>query len=333
MRLGGAELSKSRLYRFPRWSSLGVFLLFMAIFPVFNPNPYIMNIVAFTGIHILICIGLNLLMGYAGQISLGHAGFWGLGAYISGVLTAKFGWPPVLALFASIFGTCLVALVVGFPTLRLRGHYLAMATLGVGIIIHIFFVQVDSLTGGPQGLVNIPCFSIGPLVINTPLRSHYLIWMFVALGLVGALNLSNSRMGRALKAINSSEVAAETMGVKTFQYKLIVFVLSSAYAAVAGSLYAHYLNFTAPETFGFMNSVLLLTMVVVGGIGDFWGPVLGAAILTFLPEYLRAYEGLEVLLYGITLAAVMIFMPRGLAHMLRGLQVYVRSAARAQGRD
>jgi branched-chain amino acid transport system permease protein len=312
---------------FGRGFWLGIFLILMAVFPLFSPNLYIMNIMAFAGIHVLICTGLNLLMGYAGQISLGHAAFWGLGAYISGVLTAKFGWTPVTGMFASILGTSLVALVVGFPTLKLKGHYLAMATLGVGIIIHIFFVQLDELTGGPSGLVNVPSFSIGPLNINTPLGNHYLIWALTAIGLIGALNLSDSRMGRALKAIHTSEVAAETMGIKTFQYKLEIFVLSAAYAAVSGSLYVHYLNFTAPETFGFMNSVLLLTMVAVGGIGDFWGPVLGAMILTFLPEYLRAYEGLEVLLYGLILAAVMMFMPRGLAPILRGLSLYARNVS------
>ena len=258
-------MSNSKTKRFASGFWLGIFLVLIAVFPVFSPNPYIMNIMAFAGIHILICTGLNLLMGYAGQLSIGHAAFWGLGAYISGVLTAKFGWLPIPAMAASVFGTCLVGLVVGFPTLKLKGHYLAMATLGVGIIIHIFFVQLDDLTGGPQGLVNIPSFSIGPWTINTPLSNHYLIWTFTALGLIGALNLSNSRMGRALKAIKASEVAAETMGVKTFKYKLSIFVLSTAFAAVAGSLYAHYLNFTAPETFGFHNSVLLLTMVVVGG--------------------------------------------------------------------
>lgn len=280
---------------------------------------------AFAGIHVLICTGLNLLMGYAGQLSLGHAGFWGLGAYISGILTARFGWPPVLALFSSISGTALVAMIVGFPTLRLKGHYLAMATLGCGIIIYIFFVQLAGLTGGPSGLVNVPSFSIASFRVDTPLKNHYFIWGVTALGLIGAMNLANSRVGRALKAINISEVAAETMGIKTFQYKLIIFVLSSVYAAVSGVLYVHYLNFVAPETFGFMNSVLLVTMVAVGGMGNFWGPVLGAMILTFLPEYLRAHEGLEVLLYGLILAAVMMFLPRGLAPIFSSIPSHVRN--------
>lgn len=273
----------------------------------------------FVGIYILLSTGLNILMGYAGQISLGHAAFWGLGAYISGVLTAKFGWPPLMALVAAVAGTCLAALVVGIPALRLKGHYLAMATLGVGIIFHTMFAQLASLTGGPSGLVGVPSFSVGTLAVDTGLRNYYFIWAWVTIGLIGALNLRQSRMGRALNAIKGSDVAAECMGVDTYRYKVVIFVLSAAYAAIAGSLYVHYLNFVAPDTFGFMNSVLLLTMVVVGGIGSFWGPVIGASILTVLPEYLRAYEGLEVILYGLILVGVMMFMPNGLAPLFQNL--------------
>ncbi|MEW6266371.1 MAG: branched-chain amino acid ABC transporter permease [Thermodesulfobacteriota bacterium] len=312
-------MSRSNRSKLGLWAPLILFLVFVAVFPLLAPNMYFMNVAAFVGIYVLGCTGLNLLMGYAGQLSLGHAAFMGLGAYISGVLTAKFGWPPLPALAASVSGTSLVALVVGFPTLKLKGHYLAMATLGVGIIVYICFVQMDSLTGGPSGLVNVPSFSVGPLSIATPRANHYFIWGLTALGLIGAYNLADSRSGRALKAINTSEIAAATMGVDTFAYKLAIFVVSAAYAAVAGSLYVHYMNFTAPETFSFMHSVMLLTMVVMGGIGEFWGPVLGASLLTILPEYLRAYEGLEVLLYGLILAVVMMFMPKGLAPLLRNL--------------
>lgn len=296
---------------------LAVFLILIAMFPLVSPNAYFLSIVAFAGIYVLLSTGLNLLMGYAGQVSLGHAAFWGLGAYISGVLTAKFGWPPALALAGSLAGTCLVALAVGLPTLRLKGHYLAMATLGVGIIVHTLFVQLAGLTGGPSGLVDVPGFSVGPLKVDSVLGNYYLVWSFVGVGLIAALNLDQSRIGRALTAIRGSEAAAECMGVDTYRYKVIVFVLSAAYAAVAGTLYVHSINFVAPDTFGFMSSVLLLTMVVVGGIGSFWGPVIGASILTLLPEYLRAYEGLEVVLYGLILVGVMMFMPNGLAPLLR----------------
>lgn len=320
--------SSSEQTRGPRWLPLAVFLALIAAFPLVSPNAYFLSIMAFAGIHILLSTGLNLLMGYAGQVSLGHAAFWGLGAYISGVLTAKFGWSPVLALAASLAGTCLVALAVGLPTLRLKGHYLAMATLGVGVIVHTLFVQLAGLTGGPSGLVDVPSFSAGRFKVDSVLGNYYLIWALVGVGLIVALNLSQSRMGRALTAIRGSEAAAECMGVNTYRYKVIVFVLSAAYAAVAGTLYVHSINFVAPDTFGFMSSVLLLTMVVVGGIGSFWGPVIGASILTLLPEYLRAYDGLEVVLYGLILVGVMMFMPKGLAPLFRSLHLRFGLAGR-----
>jgi len=317
--------------RLPRWFPLCIFLAVVAAFPAVSPNAYFLNILGFVGIYVLLCTGLNILMGYAGQVSLGHAAFWGLGAYVSGVLTAKFAWPPLLALVASVVGTCVVALAVGLPTLRLKGHYLAMATLGVGVIFHSLFVQFAGLTGGPSGLVDVPSFAVGSISIDTTIKNYYFIWAWVAIGLLGALNLGQSRMGRALNAIKGSDVAAECLGVNTYRYKVIIFILSAAYAAVAGSLYVHYINFVAPDTFGFMNSVLLLTMVVVGGIGSFWGPVIGASILTLLPEYLRAYEGLEVVLYGLILVAVMMFMPNGLASLFRSLRRRVGAAEQAAG--
>lgn len=313
---------------FGRWIGLGVFFALAAAFPAVSPNAYILNIMGFAGIHVLLCTGLNLLIGYAGQISLGHAGFWGLGAYISGVLTAKFGWSPLPAMAAALVGTCAAAYAIGVPTLRLKGHYLAMATLGVGIVFHVLFVQMSSLTGGPSGLVDVPSFGAGAFSIVTPLQNYYFIWVWVAVGMIAASNLGRSRLGRALNALKDSEVAAECAGIRTHDYKVLVFVLSAAYAAVAGSLYAHFINFVAPETFSFMASVQLLTMVVVGGIGSFWGPVLGALILTILPEYLRAYEGLEVLLYGLILMAVMMFMPKGLAGLMATLFRRLRGARR-----
>lgn len=321
--------SSEQRARLPRWFSLCLFMVLVAALPAASPNAYLLNILGFAGIHILLSIGLNILMGYAGQISLGHAAFWGLGAYISGVLTAKFGWPPVLGLLASVSGTSLVALAIGLPTLRLKGHYLAMATLGVGVIIHTLFVQFSGLTGGPSGLVDVPSFSVGPITVASPVGNYYFIWGWVAIGALVALNLRSSRIGRALNAIKGGDVAAECIGVDTYKYKVIVFVLSSVYAAVAGTLYVHYINFAAPDTFGFMNSVLLLTMVVVGGIGTFWGPVIGGGILTFLPEYLRAYEGLDVVLYGAILVGVMMFMPNGLVSLFRDLGPRLRVTRRA----
>ena len=291
-------------------------ILFIAvvigIFPwMGGGNEYFLSLLVFIGINGLITMGLSLLMGYAGQISLGHAAFFGLGAYSSGVLATQYSFHPVAALGAGIFLSALIAFLVGKPTLRLKGHYMAVATLGFGEIMFIVFNELSSLTGGPSGLSGIPPLTLGGLTIEG-YAYLYLVWALVILLLIFSLNVINSRAGRALRAVHGSELAAGAMGVDAAGYKLGVFVLSAVYASIAGSLYAHFITFISPGSFSLMFSILLLMMVVVGGTETIWGALLGAAVLTLLPEYLRALEDFEVLAYGAILMAVLLFMPRGI---------------------
>ena len=281
-------------------------------------NDYFLSLLIFMGINAMITMGLSLLMGYAGQISLGHAAFFGLGAYSSGVLTVKYGVSPLAAFGAGIFLSALVAFLVGKPTLRLKGHYMAVATLGFGEILFIVFNELSPLTGGPSGLSGIPSLTLGGAALDGSLY-FYLVWAFVFLLLLFSLNVINSRVGRALRAVHGSELAAGAMGVDAARYKLGVFVLSAIYAAMAGSLYAHFVTFISPSSFSLMFSILLLMMVVVGGTETIWGALLGAAVLTLLPEYLRGLEDFEVLAYGAILMAVLLFMPRGILVGLRGI--------------
>ena len=295
---------------------LAVFLAAVALAPWLAPNAYIVQVLAFAGLNVMMATGLNLLMGFAGQVSLGHAGFYGLGAYLSGVLGARFALSPWLGMPFAAVVTALLALAVGIPTLKLKSYYLAMATLGIGVVLHLAFVQLYWWTGGSSGLAGIPPFDIGPVKFASDLSHYYLIWTFAAAGLWLAWNLVNSGVGRVLRALGDSEVAAEAMGVDTALEKRRMFVLSAVYASVAGSLYAHYITVISPEIFSFLFSVVLVLMVAIGGIGQFWGPVLGALLLTVLPEYLRRYGDYEVPLYGLTLIVVMLFLPRGLAGLL-----------------
>jgi branched-chain amino acid transport system permease protein len=255
-------------------------------------------------------------MGYAGQVSLGHAGFYGLGAYVSGVLGARLGLSPWLGMPLAACATGVLAYVIGIPTLKLKSYYLAMATLGIGIVLHLAFVQLYWWTGGSSGLAGIPPWDIGPLRFTSDLAHYYLIWAFAGAALWLAWNLVNSAVGRALRAVGDSELAASAMGVDAARAKRSVFVLSAVYASVAGSLYAHYITVISPEIFSFLASVVLILMVAIGGIGRYWGPVLGALLLTALPEYLRKYGDYEVPLYGLALIVVMLFLPRGLAGLL-----------------
>ena len=282
-------------------------------------NSYYLNVLVFVGIYSLITIGLSLLMGYAGQISLGQAAFFGLGAYTSGVLSAKFGISPWLALLAAIFVTGGVAFLIGTPALKLKGHYLAMATLAFGHIIFIIFNQASYLTGGPSGFGEIPRFSIGNFLFNTDVRYYYLVWSLVIVALLVSLNVIHSRVGRALRSIHEGELAANIMGVNTAKYKIQVFVLSAMFASVAGSLYAHFITFLNPSPFGFHFSIALVTMVVVGGMTSVWGAIIGAALLTLVPEYLRAFHDYDTLIYGSVLLLIVIFLPQGLFGGIFGL--------------
>jgi branched-chain amino acid transport system permease protein len=275
-------------------------------------NPYYVGILVFFGINVIITIGLSLLMGYAGQISLGQAAFYGIGAYTTGILTTRFGMPIILSLPLSILMTVTVAFVVGIPTLRLKGHYLAMATLGLGEIVHIVFNELIPLTGGPSGFGSIPLIRIFDFELDTDIRYYILVWAIVSVVLFIALNIIDSRIGRAFKAIHKEEKTAATLGVHTSRLKLIIFVISAGFAAIAGFLYAHYVTFLSPGSFSLHFSVLLVTMVAVGGMEHLWGAIIGTAVLTILPEYLRFFQDFDILIYGVILMAIMLLRPEGL---------------------
>lgn len=299
----------------------------LAVFPVLVPNPYYLNVANIIGLNTIIVVGLNLLIGYAGQISLGHAAFYGLGAYISGVLTVTYHVPPWPALLIAASVTGMLALLIGIPTLRLQGHYLVMATLGFNLIINIIMVQWDSVTGGPSGFPGIPPLSIGPWVLDSDKKMYYLIWPVAFVSIILALNLVRSRVGRGLRALHASEVAAGCQGVRTEGYKVKIFVLSAVYASVSGSLYAHYLSFISPKTFDIFFSVELVTMVIVGGMGNIWGVLFGTAFLTSLPNLLHAFDEYKDVFYGLILVVILIFLPQGVGGAIRQ-QWRIRRAAK-----
>ncbi|RLB10100.1 MAG: branched-chain amino acid ABC transporter permease [Deltaproteobacteria bacterium] len=295
-------------------------ILFLVIFPVLvNYIPAISNyleVMIFAGIFCLVTIGLSLLMGYAGQISLGHAAFLGIGAYSSGILTTKFGLSPWLGILAGVALSSAIAVVVGIPSLKLKGHYLAMATLGFGEIVFIVFNEEVDLTGGPSGFADIPYLHIGSFEFTSELTYYILVWSVVLIGLFFALNLIHSRVGRAWKAIHGNELAAEAMGVPTSKYKLKIFVLSSIYASIAGSLYTHYICFLNPSSFDLFWSIKFVMMVIVGGMNSVWGAIIGTVLLTYLGnEWLTAFKHFDVLVYGFILLLITMFLPGGIVSL------------------
>jgi branched-chain amino acid transport system permease protein len=295
--------------------------LAIALFPTLALNVpaigHYLDIMVFVGIFSLVTMGLSLLMGYAGQVSLGQAAFFGMGAYVSAILTGKFGLSPWLAMSAGMVLTGAMAYGVGVPSLKLKGHYLAMATLGFGVIIFVVFNEEVDWTGGPSGFADIPGIGIGPLEINTTLGYYYFVWVFVLLIVLFSLNIIHSRVGRALRSIHGSDVAANAMGVNTAAYKIRIFVLGAMYASLAGSLYTHYMTFLSPTSFDLFWSIKFLMMVVIGGMASIWGALLGTCLLTFLTnEWLHAFHQFDVLIYGFLLLLIIMFMPKGLVSLV-----------------
>ncbi len=288
------------------------FCLAVLATPLLLQGNYLLNVFVFIGINTMLAVALNLLLGFAGQISLGHAAFFGLGAYISGILTTRYAIEPWMAMVAAALCVGVIAFIIGFPILKLKGHYLAMATLGFGIIVYIIFNETVDWTGGPSGMSGIPNLALGPLIFDSDMTNYYLIWVFTLLTMLLSINLADSRIGRALRAIHDSEVAARVMGVNVRLLKVQIFTVSALISALAGSLYAHTMTFIAPASFGFNFSVELVTMVIIGGLGSIYGSFLGAAILTLLPEFLRVFHDFDIIIYGLLLIVMTMFMPGGL---------------------
>ncbi|MCX8044417.1 MAG: branched-chain amino acid ABC transporter permease [Desulfobacterota bacterium] len=300
-----------------RHRDLIAFIILVAFIPLLFKNPYYINILVFIGIYSIAATGLNLLMGYAGQISLGHAAFYAVGAYTSGILTLRYQVPFPAAAVLALAGAALLAYAIGMPCLRLRGHYLAMATLAAGEIIYIILNAAVPVTGGPSGIAGIPSLRLGPYDLDTDTGHYAVVWCLFVIVLILSRNILDSRIGRALRSLHSSEIAAGSLGVPVARIKLQVFVLSAVYAALAGVLYAHTVTFISPQTAEIMFSIQLITMVVIGGMGHLWGGVVGAAIVTVLPELLSAFHDYELVIYGCILLIMVMFLPGGLVRWVQ----------------
>jgi branched-chain amino acid transport system permease protein len=283
--------------------------------PLVLPNNYYYDIVIRMAINAIIVLGLNLLIGFAGQISLGHAGFVGVGAYASAILPSHFGWHPIFAMLAGAAIASAIAAIVARPIFRLKGHYLAMATLGLGIIIAIVIKNEAAYTGGPDGM---PVVALGLMGFSISGEKQ---WYWVVAGTLlfsfwAAKNLIDSPFGRALRALHGSEVASQVMGVDVVRYKVAIFVLSAFFASLMGSVTAHYIGFVTPNIADFFHSIELVTMVVIGGMASIYGSLIGAVLLTALPQALSTFEGWETVAFGSILMFSMIFMPKGLVPTL-----------------
>ncbi len=334
------------LNRFMQSRLRGLMVLAVILFslPVFLSNPFHYELATQMAIIAGTVVGLNLLVGFAGQISLGHAGFFGLGAYFTGIMTGHYGWSAIPALVVGAILVGLIAWIVGRPILRLKGHYLSMATLAVGFIIAIIINNERQLTGGPDGMP-VPVFDVfgwelSPFgtysLFGIELNGSEAWYLFAAAVLLVAVwlaqNLIDSPIGRALRSVHGSEVAARVVGVNTARYKSLVFVISAVYASVMGGLYAHFQGFITPAVASFDFSIVLITMVVLGGMGSTMGVILGAVVLKLLPQILTHFQEMEAVMFGLILMLTMIFMPKGLLPTLQ-MAVSKRLKRRAGGQQ
>lgn len=288
-----------------------VIAVLVAILPLFFPSAYYYRIGVLVFIFSLAVIGLNLLMGFAGQVSLGHAGFLGIGAYAVAIGPVHLGAPPWLCLFAGALLSGAVAFLVGRPILRLKGHYLAVATLGLGLLLAIVLTNETRWTGGPDGM-SVPKLELFGWAVRGAAAWYWIAGAVFIGGFVLALNLMDSPTGRALQAIHDSEVAARVLGVDVARKKLAIFVISAVYASVAGSLLALFNGYITPDAAGFLRSIELVAMVVLGGMGSIVGSLVGAGVLVVLPQALTVFHDYEQALLGLVVMVFMIFLRQGI---------------------
>ncbi len=305
---------------------LGILATVLISIGLFLKNEYYLSMVTYILINALNATGFNILLGYTGIISLGQAAFFGLGAYASGILCATYGWDPVAAIFAGMILSSIIAFIIGFPSLKLHGHYLAMATLGFGMIINIIFNEMDFITGGPSGLVGIPDLDFfGFFPLNSEMRFYVFMAIFFMISFVFYELFDKSFLSYKTKFIKESESASSSFGINVFKTKLTVFIVVASLTSLNGSLFAYYSHFVSPVSFSFKYSIELVTMGTVGGLGYISGGLLGAGILTIIPELIADIEDYEMVIYGIILAMSIMFFPQGLTGLVRDFYLSIKS--------
>jgi branched-chain amino acid transport system permease protein len=312
------------------WHGIIVSAAILAILPHALPNDYMLSLATLIGVLAIAVIGLDLLKGIAGMLSLSQGAFLGLAAYGSAILTGRFGWDPLLALLIMAAVTAVVAGVLAASSVRLEGYNLALATLGFSVIMQDLATGLRDLTGGASGIVGIGAFALGPLEIGNGLPMYYLAWSLVLVGGLLVRTLRGSQAGRALEALGQQETAAAAIGVPVKRSRVFAFMIAAGFASVAGSLYAHLTSFVSPGLAGMGMSVTLLTMLIIGGEGYIWGAVVGAAVIRLIPQVFSFLQGHEMLVEGAILVLAMKFMPDGLWGA--GARLLDRAAALWTGR-
>lgn len=290
--------------------ALGVGVL--VLLPIVVPNPYLTHLLVVSMIYGIAAMGLNILTGYTGKLSLGHAGFFGVGAYVSALVSLRAGIHPLISIVLAGAAMFALGVLLGVPTLRLEGHYLSIVTIGFNEVIILVIINMHSITNGPGGLRGIPPISFGGFRLVDTVPKYYFMLVLTALLLWLKSRLVDSQVGLTLRAIMDSEIASEACGANVAYYRVFAFGISAMYAGIAGGVFAHLLNYVSPYSFQSPESFALLGMVVVGGIGTLFGPVVGAIVMTLLPEYLRAFRDYRLIINAVLTLVLLIRTPGGI---------------------
>ncbi len=291
--------------------------------PLIWSDPHFHHLMVLAGIYATLALGLSLFLGYAGQISLAHAAFFGIGAYVTAILTTRYAFPTFVAFWASALSAAGFAYLIGRPILKLKGYFLALATLGFGEIFLVLVRESTDLTGGIIGIFGIPWFSVMGFSFDTYLKQYYLAWGVLVVLFIFSKNLVRSKAGRALLAVAASEDAASSVGINVSRIKLEIFVLGAAFAGLGGSLFACVMSTANPEAFSLGFTVLIVMMVILGGMGNLYGPIAGAILLTWLMDILSRYQEYSLPVYAVILIFLLIFFPDGIGTRLNVRVIYL----------
>ena len=308
-------------------------VLLLLLFPVINREPFVLRIATLTSISVVILLGLSIVTGLTGQVSLCQAAFYGIGAYASGIMALRLHFPFWLSLPVSACITGGMGFLLGACTLKMRAHYLVLATIGFGEIIINVFRSADRWTGGASGLGNIPAPTLGPVTLDTPVSYYYLTLIAAAVAYMGTVRLRDSHMGTVLRSIRENEMAASSLGINTVRLKIAAFAISAAFAGTAGTLYAHLDGFIGPESFTTATSILFFCALVVGGFGDPWGAVLASIVLVAGQEYFRMFIQYQMVLFGGCVVVMMIVAPHGIAGLATAFRTRLQKGMLPRGID
>lgn len=306
--------------RLAKGIGLAALLLLLLVFPRIASSRYQVHLLNMAGLYILLSLGMNIAMGYCGQFNLAIGAFWGVGAYTAGILNSRLGWPLWVNIPIAIALTAFIGALVGLPSLKVRSHYLAIVTIGLGEVLNIIMINEDWLTGGAIGISGIRMPNFFGIALNSDESYFYVILVAVIIGYLVARQIVGHRIGRSFRAIRDDYVAAKAMGVNTAYYQILAFAISAAYAGLSGALFAHLATYISPDIFEFRSTLFVMTMTMVGGMGSLVGSLIGATALPLLQEYLRAIGNWQLVAYGLAIIVVVLFMPGGIVGVTRRLE-------------